>query len=188
MPSEQHLNDVWRELVQAIASATESADVMPSIYGSRPASAPAQYHSVPQEIADGYNLAAQAALAWCHASNRSRFRLSGEPAYGKGLTDDEIEQRCRGWQIGYMREFQRIPRHQEPYDLTLLPLSVKRALVERWNKITAVWLEQHPEIGLDLTESRFFIKSNDQDYEDPRPKNQAETWGNNYTQTSSSST
>lgn len=129
-------------------------------YGKRPDTAPSQYRSVPQVIANEMEEATKEALMW----TPEQGPFLGDPSYE--ISDEEVEERITSWHFGYMREYLRTIRPEEPHYLPTLPMEIKRALVERWNRIFFGWLDSHPDVDYDYVERRFFFKETGTSYVD----------------------
>jgi hypothetical protein len=133
------------------------------LYLARQGLSPAQ--TIPQELADSWTEIIEQACRWFHDPN---FKFMPAYDYIDLATDAEVEQRIAGYQKGYDKEYNRRVRLNKEvwysffdntkqignlrYDFESMPLSLKRAIVSRWDEAHYKYLQEHnlnydPEIG-----------------------------------------
>jgi len=112
--------------------------------------------TIPQALLDVWTEIIGQAVQWFHDPD---FKLMPAMDYLDATTDSEVEQRIAGYQVGYDKEYNRRARSglevwhsffdnskligNLRYDFESMPMTLKRAVVSRWDEAHYVYLETH---------------------------------------------
>ena len=114
--------------------------------------------TIPQLLADGWTEVMQTAVEyWARGDS-----LTPDMVFADDHEDEMIEKRIAGYQVGYDKEWARREvgghwhdfkddEHKEKarYVFADMPMSLKRAIVSRWDALHHEYIENHPEARYD---------------------------------------
>ncbi len=158
---EERLGMASSSLNISIVGPDDDGNYIVTTHGERPSPPPPQYKTVPQTVANEITELAYEALNWFLDPDTI---LIGAPGYSSELTDGHVRAMIGGYQEGYMREYLRTVRADDPWNFTKLPMTIQRALIERWGQVVDQWLIDHPDIAYDRLEKRFFVRETGDNY------------------------
>ena len=116
----------------------------------------APHNTIPQALADAWTEVMSEAVRAFHEED---YEMQPSIDYVDDLTDEMVEKRIEGFQLGYDKEWNRravsgawddmVPnatggKEKLRYVFADLPQTVKRSVVSHWDSLHAEWLSEHP--------------------------------------------
>lgn len=115
--------------------------------------------TIPQVLANQWT---EVMVEACRGFHEESFVMQPAIDYIDDLTDEMVEKRIAGYQVGYDKEYDRRavrglwsdmtpdaegkPEEKLRYVFADLPMSIRRAVVSRWDEIHAEWMKAHPAV------------------------------------------